>query len=423
MMKRKMILMWVIGILFVNLIPTIALSQEELRKEGRYWVADIVKEFSVNKGGKLIVEEVRGDVIITTWDKNQVKIHEIRKMDVYTKGEAEAIFKDAKSIYRKEDNTVRVGAEGSYRSYMSSTFNINLPTEFNIAIGTKGGDISVTELKGTAELSTSGGDIRLVRVDGRVNANTSGGDVLVEQNTQAVTVKTSGGDVDIIDVEGEVDAKTSGGDISIRNNKARVSAHTSGGDIELQNVGAEVDVRTSGGDIDVDGSAGDISVSTSGGDIELRNVKGVAVAKTSGGDIEAMSIMKGVQAKTSGGDILLKDIQGFIEGATSGGNVEAEMTLKDFSKDHHVELKSSGGDLTLWIPEKLPATINAEIQLTGSTWQDYDIYSDFDLTKEKEDQERGRGGEYIRSQGKINGGGDLINLSTTNGNITIKKLR
>ena len=129
--------------------------------------------------------------------------------------------------------------------------------------------------------------------------------------------------------------------------------------------------------------------------------------------------MNGIEVKTSGGDIELKDIQGFIEAATSGGDVEAEMTLKDFSKDHHVELKSSGGDLTLWIPEKLPATIRAEIKLSRSSWgsKDYNIYSDFPLQKEKEN------GDYIRCQGKINGGGDLINLQTSNGNIRINKLK
>ena len=134
MKKSQIISILGLGLLLLNLIPVTTLSQEKLRQEGRYYIADIIKEFKVEKGGDLIMEEVRGDIIITTWDKNVVKIHEIRKMDVYTKGEAEAIFKDAKSIYKKDGNTVRVGAEASYRSYMSSRFIVNLPTTFNIFI-------------------------------------------------------------------------------------------------------------------------------------------------------------------------------------------------------------------------------------------------------------------------------------------------
>ena len=259
-MKKSYAILTFILLLF--LLQSIAFSQEKLRKEGNYYIAEIEKEFKVKKGGSLIMEQVQGDVNITTWNKNVVKILEIRKMDVYTKEEAEAVFKEAKSVYRQEDNTIRIGAEESYRSYMSSRFKINLPVEFNVDIGTRGGDISVADLKGTADLKTSGGDIDLIRIDGKVDAKTSGGDVKITKNTKEVTVKTSGGDIEIIDVEGEVNAKTSGGDVIIKNNKAKVNAKTSGGDIELVNVGAEVQAHTSGGDVEVDGSAGDISVAT-----------------------------------------------------------------------------------------------------------------------------------------------------------------
>lgn len=407
------------------LIPNLSFSQEKLRKEGRYYIADIEKTYDVKKGGDLIMEKIRGDVYITTWDKNVVKIHEIRKMDVYTEAEAKAVLKETDVIYKKTGNTIKVGGEDSYRSYMSSKFEVVLPTEFNVDIGTSGGDISITDLKGKVDLKTSGGDIDLVRIDGLVAAKTSGGDVTVKENKQSVTIKTSGGDIEISDVLGEVDAMTSGGDISVENNRARVSVKTSGGDIGLKNIGAEVDAHTSGGDITVDGTNGALEVSTSGGDIDLKNIKDVIKAKTSGGDVEAANVINGIYATTSGGDIDLVDIQGFIEAKTSGGDVEAKMTLKDFSKDHHVNMKSSGGNITLYLPEKLPATITAVINIRGASWRDYDIYSDFPLTSKKEADEdkRGRREEIIRSEGKINGGGDLIMLETTNGSISIKKLR
>ena len=425
-MRKNIFILIIMTSLFVSLaISGVNFAQEKLRKEGRYFIAEIEKTFDVKKGGDLVMEKIRGDVYLTTWDKNTVKIHEIRKMDVYTEAEAKAVLKETDVIYRQTGNKITVGGEESYRSYMSSKFEITVPSEFNVEIGTSGGDISVLDLKGNVGLNTSGGDIDLVRIDGPVLAKTSGGDITVKESKQQVTIKTSGGDIEIYDVQGEVDARTSGGDISIKNNKAKVIAKTSGGDIELLNIGAEVDASTSGGDIVVDGTNGKLSVATSGGDIELKNIKDVIEASTSGGDIEAASVMNGIYAKTSGGDIELDDIQGFIEAKTSGGDVEATMTLKDFSKDHHVELKSSGGNLTLFIPEKLPATITAVINIKGSSTRDYDIYSDFPLTSKKEtsDEKRGRREEVISSEGKINGGGDLILLETTNGNISIKKLK
>jgi len=425
-MKKNHFIHLIILLLSLSiLLPTMSFSQEKLRKEGRYYVAEIEKTFDVKKGGNLVMEKIRGDVNITTWTKNVVKIYEIRKMDVYTEAEAKAVLKEIDITYQKSGNTIRVGGEESYRSYMSSKFEVTLPSDFNVDIGTSGGDISIADLKGMVNLKTSGGDIELIRIDGPVDAKTSGGDVTVKQNTKEVSIKTSGGDVEIYDVQGEVSAKTSGGDIVVKNNNAKVIAHTSGGDIELLNIGAEVEAHTSGGDIEVDGSKGKLDVATSGGDIDLKNINDVIKAKTSGGDIEAAKVLNGIYAKTSGGDINLDDIEGFIEAGTSGGDIEAKITLSDFSKDHHVNMKSSGGSLTLYLPEKLPATITAVINIRGSSYRDYDIYSDFPLTSKKETDEskQGRREEVIRSEGKINGGGDLIYLETTNGNITIKKLR
>ena len=103
------------------------------------------------------------------------------------------------------------------------------------------------------------------------------------------------------------------------------------------------------------------------------------------------------------------------------------MTLTDFSKDHQVELRTAGGELTLILPEKLPATLRAEIEVEDR-WRDYNIYSDFPLTTRTEGsgaekRYRRRRRSYIRSEGEINGGGDLIELYTVNGDIHIKRLR
>ena len=276
-MKRRLFFF-----VFLLVLMSTFLFAQELKKVGRYYVAEIEKKFDVKKGGDLVMENIRGDVQITTWGKNIVQIHETRKMDVYTEQEARAVLKDLKSVYRQSDNTVNVGAEGSFRSYMSSKFKIVLPNVFNADVSTKGGDVSIADLNGSAELKTSGGDLDIQRIDGRVNAKTSGGDIKVKMTTKEVYVKTSGGDIDVIDVGGKVTAKTSGGDIKVKNNKAKVVASTSGGSIELYNVGAEVEAHTSGGDIIVDGSKGSLGVSTSGGDIELKNINDVIKAKTSG---------------------------------------------------------------------------------------------------------------------------------------------
>jgi hypothetical protein len=74
---------------------------------------------------------------------------------------------------------------------------------------------------------------------------------------------------------------------------------------------------------------------------------------------------------------------------------------------------SAGGDITIRLPEKLKADIDAESRLERPR-RKYRITSDFPLDIDS-------GSRRITAQGKLNGGGDLIRLRTTNGDIEILK--
>lgn len=399
-------------------------TAQELRKEGRYYVVDVTKNFKVSQGGTLRMVDINGDASINTWDKNEVQIHEIKKMDVLTEAEAKAALERFLTSFKQQGNRVEVDGSSYSREWMKSRFDIYVPKLFNVDVATRAGDLTVMGLTGTVSLTTSGGEIVLGDIDGEVDARTSGGNIEVSNSKQAVSLKTSGGNIKLENIGGPLDARTSGGDIKLRGSSDLVDIGTSGGDIRISDTGGRVKANTSGGDIDVADTRGSVEVQTSGGDIQFRNIGGKLQASTSGGDIEGTSIQGGAEVSTSGGSIYLKDVKGGVGATTSGGNITVEITLKDFSKDHHVHLTTAGGEIELTIPAKLPATIRAEIEMTDR-WGDYNIYSDFPLTTskgaEKEGGRRERG-QILSSTGDINGGGDLIELHTTNGNIHIKKL-
>jgi len=396
---------------------------QDVRKEGRYYVSEIKRNFNVPATGTLEMAEITGDIDITVWPKNEVQILERLRMDVYTEEEAKRALEDRKASYSQSGDRIIVRGEGRRsRESLESSFQISLPATFNLDISTSGGNISARQIKGTSRLRTSGGDVTLLEIGGTVRAVTSGGNVTVRDGDGDIDVKTSGGDLDLERIKGVLIGATSGGNIMLRGATKDVRLRTSGGDVEIIDTDGAVIASTSGGNVRVENVRGRVEASTSGGDVILRNIKQEVEAATSGGDIDAVGLFGASRLRTSGGDVQLRDVQASVSAATSGGDVEVEFTLKDFTKPHTIDLKSSGGEIILTIPEKLPATINAEIRLGDSRWESrerYDISSDFALKISREDDRRE--GRYIRGEGQINGGGDLITLITSAGNITIRK--
>jgi len=416
-MKKRQV--WMLAILMIVLLSATYLNAQDLRKEGKVWIGEFNKTFSVSPGGSLIMNEIRGDVDIRTWNKNEVSVHEIRRMDIFTKNEAEAAMKESETGFRQDGNTIRIGGSGFDRKWISSRFKITVPVAFNCDIETQGGDLTISGTKGDASMSTGGGDIELKQIDGTVDVSTGGGDIDIAETTKQVMAKTGGGDIDINNSQGLVHVTTGGGDVSIERSKDRVKVQTGGGDVEISSAEGDIDVQTGGGEITLSEVAGNVSVGTGGGDIDIRNIGGSFEATTGGGDIYAKTVTGALDVETGGGEIELVDMKNRVDVATGGGDVSVEMTMTDFTADHTVNIRTGGGDIDLAIPENLPATIDATIKYNKRNWEDYEITSDFSLKiKTTNDDSRYR---VIHATGDINGGGDPVTLRTGGGNIRITK--
>jgi hypothetical protein len=401
MFKPKTAIIW--GMLIFGTAFSAADQTQILRKEGKYWVGDIQQTFKVGKTGSLTVEHVKGEVSIKAWAKDEVFVHEIRKMDIYTKSEAEAAMQEAKSSYSREGDAVRIDGFDSDREWIQSEFDIFIPAAFACTIRTQGGEISVEGTEGTVSVSTGGGDISLKNLGGIVTAKTGGGEILIENVRNKVSVSSGGGDVKILGAKGQVDVKTGGGEVNVENSDGDVGVTTGGGEIDIRNV------------------KGNFKATTGGGSVHAVNLGGSVTATTGGGDVDLTGTQGSVTATTGGGNMDLRGVKGSITATTGGGDVTAEVTLTDFTRKHDVTIRTGGGDIRLTIPEKMPATVSAKIKTRKRNWEEYTISSDFPLQIKTEDVSSGY--RVITAKGDINGGGDPIDLESGGGNIRILKLR
>jgi hypothetical protein len=372
---------------------------------------NIDQSFSVSKGGTLNLESDAGSIKVGTWDKSEVSV---------------SVTKRARNQKRLDGFEVRIEQRGSdiyvsganeWNNLVQVEFQVNVPREYNVDLSTGGGSIDVADINGNVRLKTSGGSIAVGDVaGGDVDAYTSGGSIEVGDVDGDVKVDTSGGSIHLGKITGTSSVHTSGGSISVAQGGSDINANTSGGSINVGPSKGNVKVNTSGGSIDIGIADGDVDADTSGGSVMVEGGKGKIAIRTSGGSLTVNSSDGPVRADTAGGNIKIVQTKGAIDANTSGGSIEAEMIETDNSKDTHLNLRSSGGDITVYLPETIEATVSATIKISGSAIRDYQIYTDFPLSVKGEESNR------ITADGDINGGGDRMQFNTSNGDIYIKKL-
>lgn len=420
------------------LLAGTALAQERgtVERDGLGFVEHIDKTVLAKKGGTLYLTTPKGSIEVQSWDKDQVRVEVTKKADAFTESGARELLADAQVFIETAEKGVAVRVESKEDlDDLDLEFHLSVPHVYSLDLNTSGGSIAIGDLEGQVLAKTAGGSIEVGQIkNGKVDVETAGGSIAVAGveggnsrthtaggsitiGTVSGTVEagTAGGSINITRAGETIRAETSGGGIEVGEGSQGVHAETSGGSIKIGKAGGLVEAETAGGSITVGPSEGDVRVETAGGSIHISESKGTVDAETAGGGITVDGSGGPVRLSTSGGGIQIAKARGFIEAETAGAGIDAELALTDMAADGHCTLTTAGGNLTLYLPAALPATIDAQLRIERKVGRDYRIYSDFPITIQ------GEGTKLITGRGEVNGGGNLMKLYTTNGDIYIKK--
>jgi DUF4097 and DUF4098 domain-containing protein YvlB len=180
--------------------------------------------------------------------------------------------------------------------------------------------------------------------------------------------------------------------------KFNLDLQTSGGNIEVENLEGDIEGETSGGNLTCEDVSGTVRMETSGGNVDIRRVSGDFNLETSGGNMFAQEVTGPLHMETSGGNIDVRECDGKLYASTSGGNIRASL-----KSNQGIDLSTSGGNIAIRIPSTITADVHAEA-------------SGGDVSCELEYSGKIKEGSM---KGKINGGGNIIQLETSGGDITI----
>ena len=168
---------------------------------------------------------------------------------------------------------------------------------------------------------------------------------------------------------------------------------------------SNIDAHSTNGSVQINNIEGSLLLRSTNGQVEANKIIGETQLRTTNGRISTSDITGNVNAKTTNGSINLDKITGSAEAKTTNGSISAEI-LK-LEKD--VICRTTNGSVNV----KIHKDINADF--TGKTTNGK-IYTDFPILVQGEISKN-------RIEGKINDGGRLINLKTTNGNIKLLELK
>ena len=292
-------------------------------------------------------------------------------------------------------------------------FLISVPANFGVEVSTGAGDIETSDLAGRVMLETQGGNIRTGRLGFGSFHN-------ISTERYAAKLETQGGHITVSDVAGDLDAFTAGGHIQVGNITGSAKLGSGGGHIRAGRIGGEAHLETEGGNIAVGEAGSFVSVRTGGGQIDFGEVHGSVHAQTAGGGMRVMYVAGPMEVETSGGSICLTHVANTLRAATGNGTITAWIAPDSPDPRHAVrlpgvsQLSSSTGDIVLFLPRNIMATIDATVDNGGAQRIEADPSLPLNL------QTRPEGS--LHAFGALNGGGAVLKLHTTAGKIRLHYL-
>ena len=274
--------------------------------------------------------------------------------------------------------------------YLTKTFNLSSGELF---VSTSGGSISV-----------EGSNSSKVKVEMFVKSNKHNDSKIREilEEDYEIRIEKTGSRIEAVAKRTGKSWSWNGISISFvvyTPEKFACDLNTSGGSLKISGVsGRSHELKTSGGSITAEDMSGNLEARTSGGSINVSDFVGDLDGKTSGGSIKLEDIKGDIDVTTSGGGIKISDVQGEVYASTSGGSINADIT----KLENQLVLKTSGGSVRATIPSGLGLDLDLRGNRVNTSLSNFSGESKSDRVK-----------------GTVNGGGILVQLSTSGGSVNL----
>ena len=385
-----------IALLAVAVAVPLCAQQSRVYREGNSWVEEITGTMPV--GREVRVNTDMGSVLVQGNSPNLRYV--IRKRSFApTEAAARQQFEQLHiSVARSaERNSIEGRLLGRNLNRFNAEFVVQVPRDLELVrVETRSGDLNLNSLTATILGTTGGGAVKLDDLSGPVKIASGGGNVEGGNLGADFTLSSGGGDVHINSIAGQARVTLGGGKVYIGAAKGS-SITTGGGGIEVRKCDGDLRASSDGGNLNFGDVSGAVRADTGAGSVRLASANGRVQVSTGGGSVELYNVGQGAQVETGAGRIMVEFV----------GN---RGVFTDSS------LHTAAGDVSVCLPSNLPVTVHASSDMATGRG----ILSDFPALKIASS-----GGDYgpkaMSAEGALNGGGPMLRVRTTMGQINFQR--
>jgi hypothetical protein len=299
--------------------------------------------------------------------------------------------------------------EGSF----DRTLTVTGPVDLNVASGS--GSISVSpgaagtvrvaaKLKGNSWLAGSDVEKRIRQIEQNPPIEQQGNVLKIGQFADSDLPRNISISYEItVPAATKLAASTGSGSITVGAIGGPAQLKSGSGSVTVGRVGGSVSATTGSGSIKVDGAAG-LEATTGSGSISAASVSGPTKATSGSGSITIAQSGKGdVDVSASSGGITLTGVDGAARVRSSSGSIKI-----DGRPSGPWSLHVSSGGITMTVPPDAAFDLDARTN-SGSVDSVHPVTMEVTGKIDKR-----------RIQGKVRGGGPLVELSCSSGSIRIR---
>jgi len=319
------------------------------------------------KATTLVIMNPHGDVTVTgSSSDDQVHVNVHTQTYAWKDSDVKRKTKDLQPIFSSDGGVLKLNinsVEGG-----EADLTVTVPHSAPLTVQADHGDVNVSEMGAPVTISANHGDVDVSGIDGSVtlHMNDDDGSVTLHSIHGGASVEGHSGDIDISDVTGDL---TLQGDFFGSTNLEHIN-----GPIHFTTTRTQFSAARLDDEFNVDKDS-----------------------------LNASELLGPVVLKTENKNITLDRIQGSADVSNRNGSVE----LTHAPPLGPISIQNQHGSVDLGLPGGVGFTLNAQTR-------NGDMENDFDLSPVGEN-------DVHTLRGRIGGGGPTVTITTTDGDVTVRK--